>query len=40
MNTVDLTIEKAHMEKLLCAANGDAALLYLYLHSGNPLQQA
>ena len=35
MNTVDLNIEKVDMAKLLSAASGDAALLYLYLHSGN-----
>lgn len=35
MNTQDLTIEKCQLEKLLCAASGDAALLYLYLQSGN-----
>ena len=35
MNTVDLRIEKADMQKLLSAANPDATLLYLYLRSGN-----
>ena len=40
MNAVELTIEKSQVEKLLGAANGDAALLYLYLRSGNDLQQA
>ena len=29
-----LTIEQANVRKLLGAANGDAALLYLYIHSG------
>ena len=35
MNTADITIEKGAMVKLLSAANPDAALLYLYLQSGN-----
>ena len=35
MNTVDLRIEKAHVQKLLGAAGGDVALLYIYIHSGN-----
>lgn len=35
MNTVDLSIEQSDMRKLLGAASGDAALLYLYLRSGN-----
>ncbi len=35
MNTVELTIEQKDMRKLLGAASGDAALLYLYLRSGN-----
>lgn len=35
MNTADLTIEKNQVLKLLGAGNGDAALLYLYLHAGN-----
>lgn len=40
MNTQDLHIEKNHITKLLAAANGDAALLYIYLHSGNPIDSA
>ena len=40
MNTADLNIEKADMQKLLSAASGDAALLYLYLKSGNDPQTA
>ncbi len=40
MNTVDLSIEKADMQKLLGAANPDAALLYLYLRSGNDPDRA
>lgn len=35
-----LQIEKAHVHKLLCAQNPDAALLYLYLRSGNDPKQA
>ena len=35
-----LQIEKAHIHKLLCAQNPDAALLYLYLKDGNDPQQA
>ncbi len=40
MNTQDLHIEKSHIAKLLAAANADAALLYIYLHSGNPMDSA
>jgi len=40
MNTVDLHIEKNHVSKLLGAASADAALLYLYLCSGNPAAEA
>ena len=40
MNTQDLHIEKNHITKLLAAANADAALLYIYLHSGNPVESA
>ena len=40
MNTVELTIEKADIQKLLGAANADAALLYLYLRSGNEPDRA
>ena len=35
-----LQIEKAHIQKLLCAQNPDAALLYLYLKDGNDPEQA
>jgi len=35
MNAADLQIENSHVHKLLCAASGDAALLYLYIQSGN-----
>ena len=40
MNTVELSIEKADIHKLLSAASGDAALLYLYLRSGNSPESA
>lgn len=40
MNAVELTIEKGHMDRLLAAANGDAALLYLYLRGGNDPSEA
>ena len=40
MHTEDLTIEKAQLHRLLSTANGDAALLYLYLRSGNDPRQA
>ena len=40
MQTAELNMEKSHVHKLLCAASGDAALLYVYLHSGNPLENA
>ena len=35
-----LQIEKAHIHKLLCAQNPDAALLYLYLKDGGDSAQA
>lgn len=40
MNLVELNIDKTDMQKLLGAASGDAALLYLYLRSGNDPAQA
>ena len=40
MNTSELHISKAHVHKLLCAKNPDAALLYLYIASGNDPAQA
>ncbi len=40
MSTAELNIGRQDLHKLLSAANGDAALLYLYLHSGNDPQQA
>ena len=35
-----LNMEKEHVHKLLLAANGDAALLYLYVQSGNDPEAA
>ena len=40
MLTTDLNLPRDHVHKLLCAANPDAALLYLYLQSGNELSTA
>ena len=35
MNTANLQIQEADVKKLLSTASADAALLYLYIHSGN-----
>ena len=35
MNATQIQIEQADVHKLLCAAHADAALLYLYIRSGN-----
>lgn len=40
MNIEKITIEQPQLHKLFSLANGNAALLYLYLRSGNPLEQA
>ena len=40
MNMDFLTIEQADVRKLLGAASGDAALLYLYIHSGGAPETA
>ena len=40
MNTTELHISKANVHKLLCAKSPDAALLYLYISSGNAPDQA
>jgi hypothetical protein len=40
MNANELKISVEHAAKLLKAANPDAALLYLYLQSGNPMDSA
>ena len=40
MNIESLTIDTADVRKLLGAASGDAALLYLYIHSGGDAAEA
>lgn len=40
MQGAELNLEKGHVHKLLYAASGDAALLYLYLRSGNSPEDA
>ncbi len=40
MNTNTIHIDACDVHKLLSAASGDAAMLYLYLHSGNDLATA
>ena len=40
MNGVEIKIESADVRKLLGAASGDAALLYIYLQSGNDPDRA
>ena len=40
MRILPVEIEKKDAEKLLCAASGDSALLYLYLRCGNPIDSA
>ncbi len=40
MNCTELNIDNSHVHKLLSAASGDAALLYLYIRSGNDPAQA
>lgn len=40
MNTQTITIDGADARRLLSAASGDAALLYLYIHNGNDPEQA
>lgn len=40
MVTEDVKIEKSELNRLLSAANADAALLFLYLRSGNDPEQA
>ena len=40
MNIQPIHIETAQLRKLLGAASGDAALLYLYIHSGNDPKSA
>ena len=40
MESANLNLDQTDIHKLLCAANGDAALLYLYIKSGNDPDQA
>lgn len=40
MNTKELQLSQTDVHKLLACANGDAALLHLYLLCGNPPQEA
>ncbi len=40
MNTEAIAISQSDVRKLLSAANADAALLYIFLNSGNPLRKA
>lgn len=40
MNTESIQIDQLQLRKLLGAASGDAALLYLYIRSGNSFQNA
>lgn len=40
MNTKELQLPQTDVHKLLASANGDAALLHLYLLCGNPPQEA
>ena len=40
MNTEPIQIGSADVRRLLSAGSGDAALLYIYIHSGNPGEKA
>ena len=40
MLSTELHIEKSHIHKLLCAASPDAALVYLFIQSGNAPEDA
>ena len=40
MNTEPIQIGTADVRRLLSACSGDAALLYIYIHSGNPADMA
>ncbi len=40
MNAAELQLNKANVHKLLCAKSPDAALVYLYITSGNDFAQA
>ena len=39
MQLSELNISRDHLHKLLSAASGDAALLYLYIAAGNPPEE-
>ena len=40
MTATELNLPQDHVHKLLCAAGGDAALLYLFIQSGNAADRA
>lgn len=40
MNSAECTVDRSSVQKLLSAASGDAALLYLYIQSGNDPAEA
>ena len=40
MNIRECQLDRTQVQKLLCTGSGDAALLYLYLQSENPLEAA
>ena len=40
MNATECKVDKLSVQKLLSAASGDAALLYLYIQSGNAPEKA
>ena len=40
MNIEPIQLQRTDVQKLLSAANGDAALLYIYLNAGNAMAQA
>ena len=40
MNATELKLDKNQIHKLLCAGSGDAALLHLYIQSGNDPEKA
>ena len=40
MNIESIQLQRADVQKLLGAANADAALLYIYLKAGNPMAEA
>ena len=40
MNATELNISRDHVRKLLATGSGDAAMVYLYISAGNPLEEA